>query len=362
MWTPQFADGPRVHRLGVVVSIALLGPPIWSCGEDAGLLPAPDAPLETVGALDFGPVLIGSRRTFTIPVRNPNPTPVRLEAAEFRGDDAAEFSLPDALPSIPERGEVDLRVAFEPTRPERGARSAELVLDVGPFLTAVDLSAFAIDVTLAVRPASVDFGRLAPGSTRTTVLDITNTTENAATFRGRAPEDSPFRFVSGTLTLEGFESGSMLVELAAPVAGNGNVRTETLRIATVGLAADEVLVPARAEVPSPALDCPEVVEVVLFAATAVGSETFRCVNRTDQALGVALIDVTGDPDRRWDVDFFERFDVPPRAGFDVLIGFDADTDRFAEEDRATVRLFPRNPERPGLTLEPARVDVFTTGN
>jgi hypothetical protein len=332
------------------------------CGEDPGLLPAPDAPLETVGALDFGPVLIGSQRTFTIPVRNPNATPVRIESAEFEGEDAAEFSLPDDLPTIPERGELDLGVTFEPTRPERGERAAQLLLDVGPFFTTVDLTAFAIDVTLAVRPESVDFGNMAPGSTRTTVLDVTNTTENAATFRGQAPEDSPFRFVSGTLTLDGFESGSMLVEFAAPVAGTGNVRAEMLRIGTVGLAADEVLVPARAEVPSPAIECPGVVEVELFAATAVGSETFRCVNLTDQALAIGLIDVTSDPDRRWDVDFFERFDVAPRAGFDVLIGFDAQTDRFAEEDRATVRLFPRNPERPGLTLEPARVDVFTTGN
>lgn len=349
----------RSLGLGAFVIGALFAP--LGCGEDAGLVSAPDAPLQTVGALDFGPVLIGGRRTFTIPVRNPNRTPVRIEAAEFRGEDAAEFSLPAELPTIPERGELDLELSFAPTRPERGPRSAQLVLDVGPFLSTVELSAFAIDVTVAVRPESIDFGVVTPGALRTQVLDVTNTTESAATFRGRANGGAAFSFVNDALTLGGFESGSMVVALDAPVTGGG-VLTETLRIATVGLAADEVLVPTRAEVPSPTIGCPGTVEIELFAATAVGSGSFRCVNRTDQTLAIASIDVADDAEQRWEVDFAQRFDVAPRAGFDVVVRFDANADRFPREDRATVRVFPRNPERSDLTLEPARIDVFTTGN
>lgn len=331
------------------------------CGEEPGLLPVPDAPLTTADALDFGPVLIGARRTFTIPIQNPNRTAVRIEAAELRGDDADEFSLPDSLPPVPERGELDLEVTFTPTILERGPRSAELVLDVGPFLTTVELTAFAIDVTLAVRPESVDFGTVAPGVTRTQALEVTNTTESAATFRGRAPEGSPFRFENDSLILEGFRSGSMLVRLDAPTGGGSSALADTLGIETVGLAADEVIVPVRAQVPSPAVGCPGTVEVELSAARAVGSATFRCVNRTDQGLVVAAIDLVDGSDR-WDVGFQGRFDVAPRAGFDVVVRFDAEQDRFRREDRAMVRLFPRSSERPGVTLEPAIVDVFTTGN
>lgn len=326
-----------------------------ACGDEAGsqLFRAPDDPVEAPAELDFGPVLIGSSRTFAIDVRNPNGAAVRVDEARVRGADADDFTFSPELTAF-EAGEVvRVEVAFVPRGPSRGDRFAELVVGLGPYETAVALQGFAIDVTFTVEPESVDFGRLVPGSIRSARLIVANTTETPSTFRAELSPGSPFSLRREDLTLDGFESGELRVDFEAPPDPVTPLQSETLRIRATGLASDGARVALRGESAAPPLDCPEV--VVLEPGRRSG--IIECFNGTLQDVRVAVVEVAADDRARWEVGAVSPRLLPPSDRLIVPFGYIGEVSRRSE---GVVLVFARNPETPNLNLAPIEVAVTTS--
>jgi len=345
----------RVPPLARVLSLSFLA----GCGDSGStLLPPPEQPLESGMPLDYGPVLIGASRVLSLELTNPNPTPVRIDDLAFRGNDAEDFVVASDLPTVAPRASGWVDVEFAPRAAERGRRDAEAVVTTGPISTAESLTGFAIDVTFTVAPDTVDFGRFAPGTNRTRPLEITNTTATPASYRGEVPAESPFELSTESITLGGFETGSMTLAFRAPIAPAREVASSALVIRSVGLASDAARVDVRAETARQPLECPSELEVDRPVSSDSARAGTMCTNGTSQALDVALMDIADDVDDAWGVDFAQRFSVGPGEEFPVELTFRT-TAAPARRSEASVRLFPRNPEDPELPLEPSTIAVFS---
>ncbi|HWL86668.1 MAG TPA: choice-of-anchor D domain-containing protein [Polyangiaceae bacterium] len=192
----------------------------------------------TPSSLDFGNVRTGGApATKTVTIANTGTGPLVIASAVVGGADAARFALtPVSLPlTIAAGAQTVLTVAYSPAAV--GANAGSLTLstnDAGNTTVVIPLAGSGVSSTIAIQPASLDFGaQLVGRNSAPRTVEITNT--------GTAPLDIT------ALTLGGAQAATF-AQVGAPslplvVAPNAKVSlTLTFAPSAIGDAAGELAV------------------------------------------------------------------------------------------------------------------------
>lgn len=127
--------------------------------------------LDVTGPLDFEDVVVGKQKSLPLEIRSQVDTELEVEAI-LQGSDA--FSLSRYRFQIQPRGTFILDVDFAPSA--RGPTTASLVLV--PCQSCVEeklaIHGRGLDYGLRVTPASLNFGKVAPGLSSTRAFEVTN--------------------------------------------------------------------------------------------------------------------------------------------------------------------------------------------
>ncbi len=128
--------------------------------------------------LDFGTIEIGARKELSVAITGIGDCPIRIDSASIAGADASAFTLKtNGFPTtLGKTKSLNLKAFFSPQRP--GAHSANLRVFYNgrslPFDIGLSGEGVCTAAHIGVTPASVQFGRVALGDSKSSAVTITN--------------------------------------------------------------------------------------------------------------------------------------------------------------------------------------------
>ena len=193
--------------------------------------------------LDFGDILVGQSANLNLNLLNSGAEPLTVEAVDFGGPNASDFSLPAAAPraAIAPAATVSIPVRFSPAA--EGTRSATITLMTDSSATpsvVVQLTGTGVEFGFSAAPSPVDFGSVQlgePPPTQTLVLSNGGNLNLTVTLGALTGAEAPLFTLQGGGGPLGAGASQNVVVTFAPTGTGAASATLPIQVCATGAAA-----------------------------------------------------------------------------------------------------------------------------